>query len=261
MSMVRRLLLLVVFALSCGTAGASTVSTEITDMWWNPAESGWGVNVILQGDTAFLTFFVYDTGRIPIWYTSDAHLQSAASPLTWTGKLYETRGPWFGDPFTPPTTSGQVGTVSFVLNDQNTATLVYSVNGVTVTKSVERETWTYEDFSGSYLAGYSVRNVNCTSSSLNGNEETGGVMTVTHSGSAISLVTSTTAGTCTYTGSYTQYGKLGQASGTYACSSGVQGVFSLVEMSPTVSGFTARIVGQNQLCDFAGTFGGITRAP
>ena len=104
MSMVRRLILLVVFALSCGTAGASTVSTEITDMWWNPAESGWGVNVILQGDTAFLTFFVYDTGRIPIWYTSDAHLQSAASPLTWTGKLYETRGPWFGGPFAPPTT-------------------------------------------------------------------------------------------------------------------------------------------------------------
>ena len=32
----------------CLVAKASTYSTEITDMWWNPSESGWGVNVILR---------------------------------------------------------------------------------------------------------------------------------------------------------------------------------------------------------------------
>jgi hypothetical protein len=263
MSTLRRLLqlLLVLSALSCAAARASTGSSEITDMWWNPAESGWGVNVILQGDTAFLTFFVYDPDRIPIWYTSDAHLDSSASSLTWTGKLYETRGPWFGGAFAPPTTIGPVGTVSFVLNDQNAATLVYSVNGVTVAKSVERQTWTLENFTGDYLGGYSVRNTNCTSAAQNGIEEAGGVMTMTQTGTAVSAIAATTAGTCTYTGSYAQYGKLGQVTGTYTCSNGVQGSFQLFEMAPTISGFTARIIGQNQFCDFAGTFGGITRVP
>lgn len=263
MSMPRRLLplLLVVAALACAPVRASTGSSEITDMWWNPDESGWGVNVILQGDTAFLTFFVYDTGRIPIWYTSDAHLQGNASPLTWTGNLYETRGPWFGGPFAPATTSRPVGTVSFVLNEQNAATLFYSVDGVGVTKSLERQTWRLEDFTGDYLGGYSVRNANCTSSAQNGIEETGGFMTVTQTGTALSAVAATVAGTCTYTGSYAQYGKLGQVTGTYTCSNGVQGTFQMFEMAPTVSGFTARIIGQNQFCDFSGTFGGITRVP
>jgi len=44
--------LLVVLCLAFSTAaGASTYSSEITDMWWNSAESGWGVNVIFQGNT------------------------------------------------------------------------------------------------------------------------------------------------------------------------------------------------------------------
>ena len=263
MSMLHRVLqvLLVVASLSCASARASSLGTEITDMWWNPDESGWGVNVVLQRDTAFLTFFVYDANRTPIWYSSDAHLQGATSPLTWTGNLYETRGPWFGGAFAPSTTYQQVGTVSFVLNDQNAATLVYTVNGLTVTKPVERQTWTLENFTGDYLSGYSVRRTNCTSAAQEGVEEAGGIMTLTQTGTDVSAVATTSAGTCTYTGAYSQYGKLGQVAGNYACSDGVQGSFMLFEMAPTVSGFTARIVGQNQFCDFAGTFGGITRVP
>ena len=263
MSPFRRLsnILLVVCALASGTAQASSASTDITDMWWNPAESGWGVNIVLQRDTAFLTFFVYDAQRHPVWYSAAAYLDAGASPLAWNGDLYETQGPWFNGPFTPPTTYVPVGRVSFVLTDVNQATLDYSVNGIGVTKTVERQTWRNEDYTGNYLAGYSVHNGNCSPASLNGNEESGGVMTITHSGAAISLTTSTTAGTCTYTGAYSQNGKLGQVSGNYACSSGVQGPFTLVEMTPTVSGFTSRIVGQNQFCDFSGTFGGVVRAP
>jgi len=34
----------------------------------------------------------------------------------------------------------------------------------------------------------------------------------------------------------------------------------LVEMTPTVSGFTGRIVGQNQFCQFSGYLGGIRRS-
>jgi hypothetical protein len=43
-------------------------------MWWNPDESGWGVNVILQKDMGYIALFVYDSAQNPVWYTSDVHL-------------------------------------------------------------------------------------------------------------------------------------------------------------------------------------------
>ena len=41
-------LLACVLAFGCSSAVASTTTSEITDMWWNPNESGWGVNIIAQ---------------------------------------------------------------------------------------------------------------------------------------------------------------------------------------------------------------------
>jgi hypothetical protein len=32
------------------------------------------VNVILQKDVGYIAFFVYDSARNPVWYTSDVHL-------------------------------------------------------------------------------------------------------------------------------------------------------------------------------------------
>jgi len=84
----------VVLAFAGGPARASNVSSEITDMWWTPAESGWGVNVVLQGDVAFATFFLYDTARKPVWYT--AQLTKQGNAFVWSGGLYATNGPWFG---------------------------------------------------------------------------------------------------------------------------------------------------------------------
>ena len=35
-------------------------SNNFQDLWWNPSESGWGVNVAHQGDILFATLFTYD---------------------------------------------------------------------------------------------------------------------------------------------------------------------------------------------------------
>ena len=35
-------------------------ATNYQDLWWNPAESGWGVNFTHQGDIIFATWFTYD---------------------------------------------------------------------------------------------------------------------------------------------------------------------------------------------------------
>jgi hypothetical protein len=253
---------IVVFvALAFGTAQASTSSSEITDMWWNPGESGWGVNVILQNDVAFLTFFVYDTMGIPIWYTSDAHLV-ATGETVWTGKLYATNGPWFGGPFAAGNVKvRQAGTATFTVTALNQAVLTYSVDGVTVTKTLERQTWTNEDYTGEYLGSYSVTNTNCTVATLNGAEDVLGALSVTQNGAAASMTLTSGGTTCTYSGTYVQTGKLGEVDGNFACTNGVQGSFALGELTPTISGFTGRIVGQNQYCQFSGYFGGVRRAP
>jgi len=242
---------------------ASTNSSEITDMWWNPAESGWGVNVILQNDVAFLTFFVYDTSQTPIWYTSAVQYQGAngAGALVWTGNLYATRGPWFGGAFPPANVVvRQAGTATFTVSNLNQATLTYSVDGVPVTKALQRQTWTMENYSGNYAGGYSIRLTGCNPAYLNGVQEVAGIVTVNQNGASISMSAASSIGSCSFSGTYAQTGKLGQAQGSYSCSDGTIGTFSLVEMTPTISGFTARASGQNQYCQWTGYFGGITRA-
>jgi len=242
-------------------AHAATSSSEITDMWWNPAESGWGVNVILQNDIAFLTFFLYDAAQNPIWYTSDVHYQglNAAGALLWTGNLYVTKGPWFGGPYNPSTvTVRQVGTVSFTSASLGQATLTYSIDGVTVTKSLERQTWRAEDYTGTYAGVLSLRYSNCNPASLNGLSETAGIVTVSQTGSTFA-VTLAGATVCTFSGTYAQHGKLGQVNGSVACNNGTQGPFALVELTPTISGFNGRLIGQDQYCQWSGFVGGVTR--
>ena len=248
-----------VLLVASAPARASSATSEITDMWWNPDEAGWGVNVVLQNDVAFLTFFVYDATHVPIWYTSDAYV---GGNLAWTGKLYQTTGPWFGGPFPPANvTVRQAGTVSFALTALNQATLTYTVDGVTVTKTVQRQTWANENYTGNYLGGYSFRDVNCNPNSLNGVEEAGGLMAVTHNGSSLTVALATAGGSCTFAGNYSQTGKLGQVSGNFSCATGAQGTFTMFEMTPTISGFTGRVVGASQFCQFDGFLGGITRSP
>lgn len=242
------------------TAHASTSSSEITEMWWNPGETGWGVNVVLQRDVAFLTFFVYDAMGNPVWYTSDAQLATTGLAV-WTGKLYATNGPWFGGPFAAGNVNvRRAGSVSFTLSALDQAELTYTVDGITVTKNLQRQTWTNEDYTGDYLGGYSVTNANCTNAGLNGIEEAGGVLSVVQNGAAISVSSVTPVASCTYGGTYTQTGKLGQVDGSFNCSNGIQGSFVLVEMTPTISGFTGRISGQNQFCRFSGYLGGVRRS-
>jgi hypothetical protein len=239
---------------------ASKVTSEITDMWWNAAESGWGVNVVLQSDVAFATFFLYDNARNPVWYT--ASLAKESQHFVWSGSLSATNGPWFGGPFNSATVSVRpAGTARFELLDLGTAAFSYTVDGVLVTKTLERQTWALENYTGNYAGGYSIRASGCSPSQFNGITETAGTLRVTQTGTSVSMASASSLGTCTFSGAYTQYGKLGTVQGTYGCSSGERGTFSMFEMTPTVSGFTARVRGSNQYCaEWSGYVGGISRA-
>jgi hypothetical protein len=112
-----------------------------TSMWWNSAESGWGFNVNHQGDTLFATLFTYDASGNPLWLV----MSNGARPpggAAFTGALYRTTGPAFNaEPFTPITGANvtQVGTMMVTFTGPSSATLTYSVNGIVVTKAIEKE--------------------------------------------------------------------------------------------------------------------------
>jgi hypothetical protein len=260
-SLVKALITLLLAA--APAAYASTASTDITGMWWVPTESGWGVNITLQNDLAFATFFVYDAQRNPIWYTAQMQYQGADSSgaLIWTGPMYQTHGdPFTGASSSANTTISQVGTATFRGTYIEAGTLTYSVNGVQITKNVQRQTWRNENYAGSYVGGYSIRFTNCVPSSLNSRQDIPGTISISHSGTSFSARLSATSGVCTFNGSYTQSGNLGDVSGNYTCTDGTQGTFDFFEITRTISGFNGRAVGQNQYCRWSGYFGGIQTA-
>ena len=158
----RALLALIALLLS-PSAMAFTVDTSgsaITGLWWNPNESGWGVNVVQQYDIAFVTMFVYDGSGNPTWYVASS---CAVAGAGCSGTLYRTTGgqsptaTWVG-----PITAPSVGSVTLSFSDVNTGTLSYTINGVSASKAIERQIWrtglpatvAFADYAGSWAGSW-----------------------------------------------------------------------------------------------------------
>jgi hypothetical protein len=111
-----------------------------TGLWWNPSESGWGVNFAHQGDTLFATLFVYDTDGSPMWLVM-SNGRRPPNDETFLGQLYRTTGPAFNaQPFTAIGSANltSVGTMTVAFAGGN-GTLTYSVNGVTIQKTIQKQ--------------------------------------------------------------------------------------------------------------------------
>ncbi len=125
-----------------GQTGPYTLQTSFsagganfTDIWWNPLESGWGINLNHQSDTVFASLFTYASDNKGLWLVATMAKQSNGS---YTGPLYRTVGPAFNASPWTTTTPSQVGTMTITFA-ATTATLVYSVNGTSVTKTIQRQ--------------------------------------------------------------------------------------------------------------------------
>jgi hypothetical protein len=158
------------FALFALLPGASIASIyDVTGLWWNPDESGWGMNVIQQNTTLFITLFVYGTDGRPTWYVASDTRLVAGTSSKYTGQLYVTSGPYFGGTFTPNSgTVRQVGTITFdgscgTCNIYYSMQLTYTVDGVTVNKTVRQQTWTPITIpAAGYGAMHRVSTTTCT---------------------------------------------------------------------------------------------------
>lgn len=124
-------------------SGVCPLLPSQTALWWNPAESGWGLNLNHQGNILFGTLFTYDANRAPLWLVMSGGVMQPDG-LTFIGDLYRTTGPAFNAvPFTPigAANLSKVGTMTVAFSEANVATLIYTVNGVEVRKSIQRQVY------------------------------------------------------------------------------------------------------------------------
>ncbi len=117
----------------------------VPDLWWNSAESGWGLAVSQQFGKVFACWYVYDANGRPLWVAlPDGALDSNVAFLTgvqrYRGDLYTTRGPpfaaWF-DPSRVEVTKVGTATITFVNRDR--ITFSYTAFGKTETKDLTRQ--------------------------------------------------------------------------------------------------------------------------
>lgn len=261
-----RYLVAVAAGLIIGTnAIAQNLGTTFTDLWWNPAESGWGVTVDHQQEVMFLTFYVYRADGSPYWVTGTLQKVGfsglATSPQVFTGDLNETHGPSFAVPFNPAAvTVRKVGTATFTAPSLIAATLQYSIDGINVTKNIERQTLRFVNYTGQYLGGTAYTLSNCQNPANNNQTITdAGLLTIIQSGTSFQLTAQGQTTNCSFSGTYSQRGRLGYVSGgNYSCTDGSLGTFALLGLEWTVVGMTGLVSGQNQFCSFVGYLGGIT---
>ena len=125
-------------------AGAShTASPNYQALWWAfppNSESGWGINVVHQGDTIFATWFTYGIGGRGRWIVMANGSRTATG--TYSGLLYRTTGPAFSvTPWTGTVTATEIGSGTFSFTDADNGTFAYTVDGVSQSKAITRQVY------------------------------------------------------------------------------------------------------------------------
>lgn len=132
-----------------GVAGTRSISRQIfasggvpavdyTDLWWNPAESGWGVALTHQQDVIFLSWYTYGENGQPRWYVAS---NCAMHGSGCNGDLYEVSGgtaltaPWDG----AHKMTSKVGTVTLVFSDSDNGRMDYTIHDVAASRSITRQ--------------------------------------------------------------------------------------------------------------------------
>lgn len=254
--------LLAAAAISLPFAAAAAPTTDFSDLWFIPAESGWGANVIQQDDILFVTLFVYAANGQPTWYVASAVVRNGTTS-TFSGPLYRTTGPYFGAGSWPANSVQvtQVGTLTFSSTQGNAATLTYTVDGVPVAKSIVRQTWDRENVAGTYLGATAGTWSGC-GGGRDGYQESVSTFLVSQDGPAIQMREDSGGVTCNYAGAYSQAGRMGAIQGGGLCGDGVNQTFAATEVQMTPISLAMRLnVAQPNGCRFTGRLSAVRRGP
>jgi phage terminase large subunit-like protein len=223
-------------------ASGSAFSTDNSDLWWNESESGWGLQIVQRADIVFVTLYVYNASGQPVWYAAVLNYSPSGK---WSGDLMQTNGPWFGKQPFDQTAVGvtRVGSLTFTPNSVADGTLSYTINGVSVTKHIQRMTVRYDDYSGDYIGMLAYAAEGCPNPFDRGLFNNRIDFSIVQSGQAMAIVSQQqgTVAVCTSSGSYDQDGQFGntsQLTGSCTDGSGKGAVTNYYEMNVTPSGIS-----------------------
>ena len=248
-------------ALVLATGSICASATDYSDIWWNPAEPGWGVNFAQSGNFIFATFFVYGLGNVPTFYVGNLTLDETGA---YKGGLYATTGTYFGTvPYNPAEFKAPpAGTATFKPSAADKGLLTYNVGAVPVVKNIQRQTLTPIPLAGSYVGGVSVVESACSSAGDNGSASLPVNFSVTQSPTGqFQLVADLLGfGTCTFvsTSVVAQNGQLFSFTGTSTCGTDPPYAVTVSELRTTSLGIEGRWTAPNAAgCHEEGQFGGV----
>jgi hypothetical protein len=257
-NLLRAALLAAAIAITAPTH-ATTSSTNLTDMWVNNQESGWGLFIDQQADVILGTLFIYDKFGTATWYTVQWKLTSVGPGNTpsYTGTLYQTSGPAFSTvPYDPKlVTYRQVGDATIQFGDDAHALLNYTIDGGGAVKQITRFTFATNSVLGSYIGSTSDVTYECTDPTRNGIVTTDpGPFTITQNPDGYVLKFPT----CEVTnGVFQQYGQIGLIDAIYNCKGGATGEIHFTGLMSEKGGITGTYTGQDKSCRFRGNLGGM----
>jgi hypothetical protein len=240
-------------------------ATDYTDLWWaaSGSEPGWGVNFNQQANFVFATFFVYGSDGRPTWFT--AEMTRDGTGERFSGPLYRTTGTPYAAPVWQGFTVAQAGTATFTATSAYAGTLVYTVDGVAVTKSIERQANVPINVAGVYIGGASGRRSGCPAS---GQIVDTIQFDILHSPldndiRIDQISTSSGALVCRMEGKAVQYGKLLLVdNASYSCTDGFEAPARVYNLRPTATGFEAQwFADAGNGCTESGNLAGVTQTP
>lgn len=112
---------------------------DMTDLWYDPASSGWGVNIVQSSASSItIAWYTYGADRKAIWVLGFLNKNASGA---FTGDLYQGKT---GTPFMQidgkPATEGteKIGTVSVTLESVDKAVMAYTIGSVSQSKTMQR---------------------------------------------------------------------------------------------------------------------------
>lgn len=190
------------FALFCASTFHSHAGTY-TGIWWNQAESGWGITFTQQFDTLFAAMYVYGPTGQPTWYVATLKPTGTNVANNYAGDLFTSSGPYFVGAYNPALANARrVGTMTFYAPTSLSGNLNYSVDGISVTKAITPFTFTGVPGGGTYALTFlrdPANNCNIPAFSVLPTQLVVGA-------TSLQLLSSTGASICSANGNFTQAG-------------------------------------------------------
>ena len=123
---------------SAHMVGPSHPWVDYSDLWWNPAEPGWGLSIHQHAsDRIVATFLAYDASGHPVWFNLQPGIWTGSA--RYEGPIYRYIGTNFAAAFVPGTVRGeQAGTGALVFADASNGTFCYEIDGIRAERDIRR---------------------------------------------------------------------------------------------------------------------------